>query len=154
MFSIEAISGTRLPLNRCGTFTAIVEMSSAAAYSPPRELLMRSTIFIVVEKSLVCRLILMACWELKSKGTARSTTAPFGMIPTVVMFLDTLADSPLAENPPRVSDPWARSVDVAVDALERGDQEHAALEALGVADRGDGHVQPAPRPWPTPASLT
>ena len=66
--------------------------------------------------------------------------APLAMRPTVGTPRVILAASPSAWKPPIATEPCADRVDVAVGAEQRRDQQRAALQALGVAERRDGDV--------------
>ena len=84
-----------------------VLISGALAYWPPMLLFSRSTTCWVVEKSAICIFRVSSSWELKLKGTSRSTMAPPGMLATVVLFFCVRAAAPVAEYPPTMIAPWA-----------------------------------------------
>ena len=77
-----------------------------------------------------------------AKSISRSTMAPLAMRPTVGTPRVILAASPSAWKPPIATAPCADRVDLAVGAEQRRDQQRAALQALGVAQRRDGDVDP------------
>ena len=78
--------------------------------------------------------------RLSAKSISRSMIAPLEMRPTVGTPRMILAASPSAWKPPIATEPCADRVDVAVGAEQRRDQQRAALQALGVAERRDRDV--------------
>ena len=77
---------------------------------------------------------------LSANSISRSMMAPLEMRPTVGTPRTILAASPSAWKPLMATEPCADRIDVAVGAEQRGDQQGAALQALGVAQRRDRHV--------------
>ena len=78
--------------------------------------------------------------RLSANSISRSMMAPLAMRPTVGTPRTIFAASPSAWKPEIASEPCADRVDIAVGAEQGRDQQGAAAQILGVAQRGDGDV--------------
>ncbi len=117
-----------------------VDGSSGSAVGAPMKSLIAAAMRLAVVKSGLRSASRTWFSRLSANSISRSMMAPLEMRPTVGTPRVILAASPSAWKPADRERALGDRVDVAVGAEQRRDQQRAALQALGVAERRDGDV--------------
>ena len=117
-----------------------VEGSSGSAVGAPMKSLIAAAMRLAVVKSGLRSARRNWPSDVEREFDLAFDDGAVGMRPTVGTPRVILAASPSAWKPPIGDRALGDRVDVAVGAEQRGDQQHAALQALGVAQRRDGDV--------------
>ena len=138
--SISVRKATTLPLNSAGIDSCTVEGSIGSAVLTPMKSLTAAAMRLAVVKSGLRSASRALGRRLSAKSISRSMMAPLAMRPTVGTPLVTLAACAFGREAADRDRALRHRIDVAVGAEQRGDEQGAALQVLGVAERGDGDV--------------